>query len=230
MTRRDEGPTGPESNGPGSGDRAGRVVAENFRIDELRRRLDQNPSSIAFAQLAEALRRAGRVEEAVETCRAGLVHHPTYSSARVTLGRALLEQGDLEAAQAELNEVLAVAPENLAAIRGLAEIHQQRGQQDEALAHYRRALTLAPHDAELEEAVSRLSTGLGASPLPSPEADVAPGEPPVQAPVADLSPDEPPAQAAQPVAVAADPAPAARQVEALERWLDAILAGREPQD
>lgn len=190
-------------------------MAEHFQIDELQRRVAQAPSSIAFAQLAEALRRAGRIDEAVEACRAGLVHHPEYLSAHVTLGRALVEQGDLDAAEAELTGVLAAAPENLAAVRGLAEIQERRGQQGEALAHYRRALTLAPHDPDLEDTVSRLAADLDASPGPSPAADAAPGDPSGEAPtVADIP---------------ADPTRAARQVEALERWLDAILAGREPQ-
>jgi tetratricopeptide (TPR) repeat protein len=190
-------------------------VAEYFQIDELKRRLAQSPSSIAFAQLAEALRRAGRVDEAVEACRAGLVHHPDYLSAHVTLGRALIVQGDLASAETELTGVLAAAPENLAAVRGLAEIHERRGHPGEALAHYRRALALAPHDPDLEETVARLAAGLEAFPGPTQASDEASGESPGEAPtVAD---------------VPADPTPAARQVEALERWLDAIMAGREPQ-
>ncbi len=196
-------------------------MAEHFRIDELKRRLEQDPSSIAFAQLAEALRRTGRVEEAIEACRAGLVHHPAYLSAHVTLGRALIEQGELEAAQAELKEVLAAAPENLAAIRGLAEIHQQRGQQGEALEQYRRALTLAPNDPDLEETVSRLAAGLGASPPPSPAADEAAAGPSADATA------KPPADAPTTADIPADPTPAARRADALERWLDAILADRE---
>jgi len=42
---------------------------------------------------AEELRRAGEYQEAVDTCRAGLRVHPGYLSARVTLGRALIELG-----------------------------------------------------------------------------------------------------------------------------------------
>ena len=43
----------------------------------------------------------------------------------MTLGRALLELGDLEAAREALEQVVAQAPENLSAIRGLAEIHHR---------------------------------------------------------------------------------------------------------
>ena len=83
-------------------------------------------------------------------------HHPGYLSARVTLGRALLELDELDAAQQELQLVLKSAPENLAAIRGLAEIHSAGGALAEALAHYRAALALAQNDPELEERVSDL--------------------------------------------------------------------------
>ena len=46
---------------------------------------------VRFAQLAEELRRSGELQEAVDICQSGLAIHPGYLSARVTLGRALLE-------------------------------------------------------------------------------------------------------------------------------------------
>ena len=103
-------------------------MAENFRIEELRRRVQMDPASIAFAALAEEYRRAGQYDDAVATCRAGLQRHPAYLSARVTLGRALLEMGRFDDARVELEHVLRIAPENLAAIRGLAELHRKRGE------------------------------------------------------------------------------------------------------
>jgi hypothetical protein len=102
-------------------------MAESARIEELRRRVQLDPASIAFAALAEEYRRAGKFEAAVATCEAGLQRHPAYVSARVTLGRALLEMGRFEEARDELEQVLRVAPENLSAIRGLAEIHHRWG-------------------------------------------------------------------------------------------------------
>ena len=56
-------------------------------------------------------------------CRAGLDRHPSYLSARVTLGRALQELGQPAEAREEFQYVLSLAPDNLAAIRGLAELH-----------------------------------------------------------------------------------------------------------
>jgi hypothetical protein len=132
-------------------------MAEQSRIDDLRRRVQKDPASIAFAQLAEECRRSGAWQEAVDTCRAGLEIHPGYLSARVTLGRALVEMGQLDEAQTELSRVLASAPENLSAIRGLAEIHHTRGNLAEALTQYRAALLLARNDPDLEETIADLS-------------------------------------------------------------------------
>jgi Tetratricopeptide repeat len=144
-------------------------VADNPRIEELRRRVQKDPASIAFAQLAEEYRRAGEHDEAVRVCRTGLAKHPSYLSARVTLGRALIELAQYDEARTELDYVLRSAPENLAAIRGLAEIYQRRGQLEEALKQYQAALGIAKHDPELEEAVDELTRQLGGSVEPRAE-------------------------------------------------------------
>jgi tetratricopeptide (TPR) repeat protein len=101
------------------------VPVETDRIDELRRRVVNDPASVAFAALAEEYRRAGRHDDAISTCMAGLVRHPAYVSARVTLGRALVETGKYDEARVEFEQVLRLAPENLAAIRALAALHER---------------------------------------------------------------------------------------------------------
>ena len=112
------------------------VMTDTPRVEELKRRVQRDPASISFAALAEEYRRLGMFAEAIETCRAGLLRHPAYISARVTLGRALVEVGELDAASVELEHVLRSAPENLAAIRALADIHRRRGEIPETLDHY----------------------------------------------------------------------------------------------
>jgi tetratricopeptide (TPR) repeat protein len=101
-------------------------VADSPRIEELRRRIQRDPASIAFAQLAEEHRRSGQFEEAVRVCRAGLEQHPAYLSARITLGRALLEMGRFDEAAIEFEYVLKAAPDNLTAVRELADIEHRR--------------------------------------------------------------------------------------------------------
>jgi tetratricopeptide (TPR) repeat protein len=134
-------------------------MADNPRIEELRRRVQADPASIAFAALAEEFRRAGRFDEAIATSRAGLQRHPSYLSARVTLGRSLLETGDYAAARTELEYVLRAAPENLAAIRALAEIHERDGRAPEALEQYKSPLTVMRQDpAHVADAPRSVST------------------------------------------------------------------------
>jgi tetratricopeptide (TPR) repeat protein len=251
-------------------------VAENPRIEELRRRVLKDKASIAFAQLAEEYRRAGRFQEAIDTCRTGLLHHPGYLSAHVTLGRALIEIGELQPAENELRRVLTAAPENLAAIKGLADIHHRQGEMEEALALYKRALELAPHDPDLEHRVTQVTRALeptrqapdvpdglsfeeavgevlahndrtapaaidvavpAAGPLATPVAPVlvfptgaAPDRMPRAAdPAPEFVPAAPAGPPPEPAASATLPAPsrAAAPVDALERWLDAILADRD---
>ena len=137
------------------------------RIEDLRRRVEADPASIAFAQLAEEYRRAGQTEEAVRVSREGLTRHPGYLSARVTLGRSLLDLGQLDEARTELQFVAGEAPENLAAVRGLAEIFHREGDAAAALEYFQRALTLARHDPELEEIVQQLSRQVGAESNPT---------------------------------------------------------------
>src|SRR3989442_8985339 len=157
-------------------------MSENPPIEDLRRRVQKNPASIAFAQLAEEYRRAGHHQEAVDVCRAGLAIHPGYLSARVTLGRALLEQQELNAARGEFETVLKGAPENLAAVRGLAEVFHRSGALAEALVQYLAALSLARNDPDLEQTVSDLTRQLAPKKGPPfvPAAPVTGSGPPLQ--------------------------------------------------
>ena len=79
----------------------------------------------AFGGSAERFRRAGDLDKAIALCREGLKKFPDQTSARVTLGWALLDQGKYDEARAELELALKRAPDNLAAIRGLAELHDR---------------------------------------------------------------------------------------------------------
>ncbi len=197
-------------------------MVDPSRIDELRRRIQKDPASIAFAQLAEEYRRAGRFADAIETCRAGLAYHPGYLSAHVTLGRALVETGDLRAATEALSRVYAAAPDNLAAIKGLADIRHRLGERQESLALYGRALALAPHDPELEHLIGIVTDEL-AERAPSPVSEPAP---PLDSAARLETAAEPISDAAaQPPGAGAPGTP--EQIAALERWLDTILADRD---
>ena len=197
-------------------------MADAQRLEELRRRIQKDPASLAFAQLAEEYRRAGQYDEAIRTCCDGLAHHPTYLSARVTLGRALLAVGDIDAAEHELRAVLEAAPQNLAALRTLAEIHQQRGNAADALAEYRAAQALAPDDLDLARAIAAVEDTIGAE-----STNAAPGrlnaEPTAVAATRTARTDRArDTQHPESTAERASPSP----IVALERWLAAMQEDR----
>jgi predicted Zn-dependent protease len=190
-------------------------MADSARIEELKRRIHMDPASIAFAALAEEYRRAERYQEAIEVCTAGLVRHPSYLSAHVTLGRALIQVGRLQEAQQELEFVLKLAPENLAAIRGLAEIHHRLGDDHEHL---------SPPPATLEQradpapaAINIREAQTAAAAVPLAVHAFAPSELDVKS-----VPDVPTAAAPDRAATAGQ-----MQLAALERFLDAIDRARQ---
>jgi tetratricopeptide (TPR) repeat protein len=206
-------------------------MADDAKLEALRHRVEQDPASIAFAQLAEEYRRAGRFREAVELSIAGLAVHPGYVSARVTLGRALLQLGNLDESQLELENVLRQAPDNLAAVRGLAEIHRKRGDLAESLEQYRAALELARHDPDLEQAVTDLTRQLAPESLAPAMADAPPG--PVEGqpvPVEEQPPSNSEIVSTGPSVNSTtderEPARALRTISALEQWLAACHVAR----
>jgi tetratricopeptide (TPR) repeat protein len=194
-------------------------VADDTRIEGLRKRLQKDPGSIAFAQLAEEYRRVGRFQEAIDVCKAGLARHPGYLSARVTLGRALLVVGDIDAAQRELTDVLRVAPDNLSAIRGIAEVHRKKGEVPEALEQFRSAFEMASPDPSIEQVVRDLRREAMAADLsPRRDGEASSFQPAPAGPGAA-------AQAHQPARPVDDRA-TRRTLAYFERWLQAILADR----
>jgi tetratricopeptide (TPR) repeat protein len=177
-------------------------VAENTRIDELRKRLDKEPGSRLFAQLAEELRKEGELSDAIRVARTGLLQHPAYTSAHMTLGRALLDTGDLPGARAQFEAVLRGAPDNILASRFLGETLEAMGDLGSALLQYRATLRLAPGDRQIESQIRVLEERLGAPTLRK------------------VTPPAPPAAARSPAGPAAIPEvpapPVAREPSAVE--------------
>lgn len=111
-------------------------------------RLARDPSSLAFAQLADAYRKAGRLGEAVAACRDGLVRYPQYATARLILAKALMAAGDLEQAAAETDTILETNAKDVQAHRLAAEIHRRRGRIDAAVQHLETVVKLDENDRE----------------------------------------------------------------------------------
>jgi tetratricopeptide (TPR) repeat protein len=161
------------------------------RIEDLKQRLEQDPRSRAFLQLAEEYRRLGRLDEALGTLRKGLAHQPSYLSARVLAARCLLESGDPEGATAELRQVVLQDPTHALAHKLLVEAHLTAGDRSAARKSLETYNLINGGDPELEDLRRRIEGGAGEAPV----RERAPGRP-----------AETPAPV-QPVAVRVPPAP-----------------------
>jgi tetratricopeptide (TPR) repeat protein len=111
-------------------------------------RLQRDPTSLAFAQLADLYRKAGRAREAAALCREGLVRYPQYTTARLILVKALMDEGHLDEALSELTGVLASSPGDVQSHRLAADLQRRRGQFEQAVRHLETALELDPDDRE----------------------------------------------------------------------------------
>jgi len=107
-------------------------------------RLARDPGSLAFAQLADLYRKAGRTREAVAVCRDGLARYPQYTTARLILAKALAGDGQLAPALAELRVILEMSPRDVLCHQLAAEVLRRLGHIDEAVQHLETAADLDP--------------------------------------------------------------------------------------
>jgi predicted Zn-dependent protease len=124
------------------------ATGEIARLEAL---LGSDPGADAFAALAEANRRAGRIEEAERVAREGLRRRPELLGGRVALALALLDQDRVAEARAELERVLEEVPDHPLALDALAE--RAGGAGPDALD--------ALGDAEIDGAFAEAETSLG---------------------------------------------------------------------
>jgi predicted Zn-dependent protease len=135
-------------------------LATTDEIRQFEARLAREPTSQAYAALAEAYRRAGRAEEAATLCREGLARHPGYATTRLVLAKALFEAGDVKAARVEIRRFLGGEPDHEPALRLGVECALRSGEPAEALGYVRRLAALDPHDRGVQGLLRALQVGV----------------------------------------------------------------------
>ena len=127
-------------------------MADEIRLwsDELAR----DPASLVFIPLAETLRRRGQLDVALKLVVRGVERHPQNAEARDLLARIHADRGDLDGAYDEWNMLLALAPGNVAALKGMAFVRFQQGN----LAEAEQLLTEANRQGHSEELALALET------------------------------------------------------------------------
>lgn len=128
--------------------------------DELLKRWEADKKSRVFLQLADEYRKQDQIDAALGVLREGLKVHPTFQPAHVGLARCLLAKGQLAEAQAELEPIVRKSPDNLLAGKLLAEVLEERGEGQRALAILGAILPFAIDDPEVSQRVAELEARL----------------------------------------------------------------------
>ncbi len=129
--------------------------AGKAEIEDLKKKLSQNPDSLIFVPLADAYRKAGMLDEAIEVCKTGLEKHPMYTSARVVLGRIYNEKNMLDEAITELKKVESTDIDNIMVHAMLGDVYLKKKIYAEAIEQFQRVLSLNPEDFETQEKLQK---------------------------------------------------------------------------
>jgi tetratricopeptide (TPR) repeat protein len=159
-------------------------VAYTSEIEKLERRWAENPKGRNFAPLADAYRKAGEVDKAIELCRSGLELHPDYVSAHIVYGRCLVDKKDDPGADQVFRHVLELDPENILALRVLSEIGERSGRFDEATEWLNKLLLADPMNGDAAESLARVRGKAAAAAAAQPPEPIA-----TEDAVAELLPD-----------------------------------------
>ncbi|HYC34083.1 MAG TPA: tetratricopeptide repeat protein, partial [Gemmatimonadales bacterium] len=129
-------------------------MTDDIRI--LTQRLADEPGSLAFLELAEALRRRGQLEAAAKVARGGVNRYPGLADAHDLLGRILSDLGDLAGAFDAWADALRLDPMRVGALKGVAFLYFKAGDVEAALAHLERASEADPDDPSVLQAMARV--------------------------------------------------------------------------
>lgn len=125
--------------------------------EELKAAAELEPENYrAHFYLAAALESAGRKEEALERYRRAAALDPAQAEPRRALLALLLEKEDLAGAEAMLEELRVLSPEDPALLRLRGDLRLRQQKPDDALAAYEDYLKAQPDDAEVHLTVGRL--------------------------------------------------------------------------
>ena len=131
-------------------------MAYTSEIEKLEARYRENPKGRNFAPLADAYRKAGLIDNAIELCQVGLQLHPDYVSGHIVHGRCLVDKKDDAGAESVFRRVLDLDPENILALKVLAEISERNARFDQAMEWLNRLLMADPMNGEAADGLSRV--------------------------------------------------------------------------
>lgn len=140
----------------GDGTMAEEKIKLSPEIEQLTEKLLADPKSRVFAQLADAYRKCGMLDEAIETAKKGLEIHPQYAVAHLILGRCYMAKKMYALAREEFELTVKNDPQNLVGFRLLAETYERQSMYPEAVKYYQMVLDLDPANFDVAEKIESL--------------------------------------------------------------------------
>lgn len=138
--------------------------------------LARDPSSLVYADLAEALRRRGQQAEALRVAEFGLARHPQHADGHDCLARICADLGDYERARTAWERALEIAPEHGGALKGIGFLFFRQGDPKRAADALEHALAVNPADDGARRALESIRGRAQVSPSPVAPAAPAPEE------------------------------------------------------
>ena len=153
-------------------------MADDIRA--LSAQLAQDPQSLVFLRLGEALRRKGQLDAAMRVAVNGLERHPHLADAHDLYARILTDKRDYERAFDEWDMAVRIAPHHTGALKGLAFLYFKVGDV---------ARKVEPDDPSIDQAIAMMRKGT-APPAPEPSAAPSPPSAAASPPAASSALDE----------------------------------------
>jgi len=145
---------------------------EKPELEALFDRYREAPTSHVFAPLADACRKAGMLEEAIQICDKGVAENPGYTSGHVVRGKCYYDSGMPKEAKACFERVLEMDPNNLVALKYLGILAAEAGDAEAARERFRHILALDPENRDIVDQLEAIETREEPAPAaPSGESD-----------------------------------------------------------
>ena len=143
-------------------------MADDIRA--LSAQLAQDPQSLVFLRLGEALRRKGQLDAALRVAMNGLERHPHLADAHDLYARILTDKREYERAFDEWDMAVRIAPNHTGALKGLAFLYFKVGDLAQAESHLEAARKVEPDDPSIDQAIAMMRAGESPpAPAPPPE-------------------------------------------------------------
>lgn len=135
-------------------------TSSQSEIEKYETQLTRDPESYVFARLSQAYLEAGRIDNAYNTARKGVIRHPRYIAGQRALARACHAKGMDEQCRQALEAVTVAVPEELESQKMLVKLLASDGQMRQAILVLRTILDFYPDEVECRAELAALEAGV----------------------------------------------------------------------